>query len=173
MAPSCTIKNQQHKRQMGSINFQIVSPIPTRGPLARETPNSTCWDWDLTSPTSLPLLPLTCRRLAAVSRPKPQPQTVGSRRSWPAEQDLPKTTTFALGAVFYPIPLAWHRVGERQVPVEQKEIQSKVQVNPAWVHKVQQANLYARRNKFKRKCRLTVSCPPREEVCEQGMSLKL
>lgn len=81
--------------------------------------------------TSLPLLPLTCRRLAAVSRPKPQPQTVGSRRSWPAEQDLPKTPTLALGAVFYPIPLAWHRAGERQVRVEQKEIQSKVQVNPA------------------------------------------
>lgn len=83
-----------------------------------------------TSPHS-PLLPLPFRRLAAVPWQKPQPQTVGSQRSWPAEQDLPKTTTFALGAVFYQIPLTWRRAGERQVRVEQKEIQSKVQVNPA------------------------------------------
>lgn len=49
---------------------------------------------------------------------KPQPQTA---------QDLP--TTFALGALFYPMPRAGQR--QRKRPEQQKEIQSKVQVNPA------------------------------------------
>lgn len=60
----------------------------------------------------MPLCLAPC--LAAVPGQKPQPQT--ARR---ALEDLP--TTFALGALFYPIP----RAGK------QKEIQSKVQVNPA------------------------------------------